>query len=110
MTDNDKKRIYKELAAAFTDEAIERSDGRVTGRGYSTTGIKYQYVVNRLNEVLGLGNWRTHREITVKPFTNIKGRPAFEATCDLVLELGEWLDGKFVPWAEALADGGHTSF
>ena len=29
--------------------------------------------------------------------------------CDLVLELGEWVDGKFVAFAEALADGGHTS-
>ena len=109
MTNEDKKKIYQQLAAAFPEEAIERTDGRVTGRGYSTTGIKYQYVVNRLNEVLGLGNWRTHREISTREITTTKGRAAFEATCDLILELGTWTDGKFVVWAEALADGGHTS-
>ena len=78
-------------------------------RGYSTTGIGYQYVVNRLNEVLGPGSFRAHRTVTVKQLATAKGRPAFEAICDLTLELGEWVDDKFVVWAEALADGGHTS-
>jgi hypothetical protein len=109
MTSEEKRKVYQQLAAPFPEEAIERTDGRVTGRGYSTTGIKYQYVVNRLNEVVGLGNWRPHREITVREVTTAKGRPAFEAVCDITLELGEWVNGQFVVWAEALADGGHTA-
>ena len=47
MTNEEKKKIYMALAAGFPEEAIERTDGRVTGRGYSTTGIKYQYIASR---------------------------------------------------------------
>ena len=96
-------------AGRISEEAIERTDGRQTGKGYSTTGIKAQFVINRLNETLGIGGWRTHRTIVVKELTTNSGRKAYEAVCDLVLELGEWTDGTFVPFAEALADGGHIS-
>lgn len=109
MTHEEKKKIYGALAAPFPEDAIERTDGRVTGKGYSTTGLKYQYVANRLNEVLGIGGWRAHRTVTVKPVTTSKGRDAFEAICDITLELGEWTDGQFVVFAESLADGGHTA-
>jgi hypothetical protein len=109
MTTDEKKKVYAALSAPFPAEAIERTEARITGRGYSTTGIKYQYVVNRLNEVLGIGSYRAHRTVTVKELQTAKGRPAFEAICDLTLELGEWVNGDFVCWAESLADGGHTS-
>ena len=109
MTTDEKKKIYAALSSNFPAEAIERTDGRITGRGYSTTGIKYQYVVNRLNEVLGIGSYRAHRTVTVKEIQTAKGRPAFESICDLTLELGEWVNGEFICWAESLADGGHTS-
>ena len=109
MTSDEKKKLYAALSAPFPEEAIERTDGRVTGRGYSTTGIKYQYVVNRLNEVLGIGSYRAHRTVNVKEMQTAKGRPAFEAICDMTLELGEWVSGEFVCFAESLADGGHTS-
>ena len=109
MTHEEKRKIYAALSAPFPEEAIERTDGRVTGRGYSTTGIKYQYIANRLNEVLGIGGWRAHRTVTVKAVTTAKGREAFEAICDITLELGDWIDGQFVAWAESLADGGHTA-
>ena len=109
MNIDDKQKIYTALAAAFPEEAIERTDGRVTGKGYSTTGIKYQYVVNRLNEVLGVGGWRAHRNVTVKEITTSSGKKAHEAICELVLQLGSWVDGEFQVMAEAIGDGGHTS-
>jgi hypothetical protein len=109
MTVDDRKTIYMALAAPFPEEAIERSDGRVTGKGYSTTGIKYQYVVNRLNDVLGLGGFRVNRITTVRESTTSKGRTVFEATCEVRILLGEWREGSFVPFAEAIADGGHTA-
>ena len=109
MTPEAKKKLYQQLSQPFPEEAIERTDGRQTGKGYSTTGIKAQFIINRLNEVLGIGGWRTHRKIAVKELTTSSGRKAYEAVCDLVLELGEWIDGTFVPFAEALADGGHVS-
>jgi hypothetical protein len=109
MTPEAKKALYKQLSQPFPEEAIERTDGRQTGKGYSTTGIKAQFIINRLNEALGIGGWRTHRKVAVKELTTNSGRKAYEAVCDLVLELGEWIDGTFVPFAEALADGGHVS-
>jgi len=109
MTANEKKALYATLSAPFPEDAIERTDGRVTGRGYSTTGIKYQCVVNRLNEVLGIGSYRAHRTVSVKEMQTAKGRPAFEAICDLTLELGEWINGEFVCFAGSLSDGAHQS-
>ena len=55
MTPEQKKALYKQLSQPFPEEAIERTDGLQTGKGYSTTGIKAQFIINRLNETLG--NW-----------------------------------------------------
>lgn len=109
MTNEEKKRIYAALAAPFPEEAIERTDGKQTGRGYNTTGLKAQYVIDRLNTVLGIGGWRVHREVTVREITTSSGRRMYEAVCDLVLELGEWVDDKFQVFAESVAYGGHVA-
>jgi hypothetical protein len=109
MTAEEKKKIYAALSAPFPENAIQRTEGRITGRGYDTTGIGYQFICNRLNEVLGVGGWRAHRTVTVKTITTSKGREAFEAICDLTLELGSWENGDFIVFAESLSDGGHTS-
>lgn len=109
MDENTRKKLYAALSAPFAEACIQRTEGRLTGRGYDTTGIAYQYIVNRLNEVLGVGGFRVHREVTVKPIQRNNGKPAFEAICDLTLELGEWANGTFFAFAESLADGGHVS-
>lgn len=109
MNEIDKKKVYALLAAPFPENCIQRTEGRLTGRGYDTTGIGYQHIVNRLNEVLGIGSFRAHRTVTVKEIKRSNGRPAFEAICDLTLELGEWVGGNFVAFAESLADGGHVA-
>jgi hypothetical protein len=109
MTNEEKRKIYLQLAAPFPEHCIQRTEGRLTGRGYDTTGIGYQHIANRLNEVLGVGGWRAHRTVTVKEIVRSNGRPAFEAICDITLELGEWIDGKFIVFAESRADGGHLA-
>ena len=109
MTSAEKKAIYAALAKPFDEHCIQRTEGRLTGRGYDTTGIGYQHIANRLNEVLGVGGWRAHRTVTVKEIVRSNGRPAFEAICDITLELGEWIDGSFVVFARVLADGGSVA-
>jgi hypothetical protein len=109
MTQQEKQKIYAALAAPFPEHCIQRTEGRTTGRGYDTTGIGYQFIANRLNEVLGVGGWRAHRTVTVKEVTRSNGRQAFEAICDITMELGEWIDGQFIVFAESLADGGHVA-
>jgi hypothetical protein len=105
VTTEEKRKIYAALAAPFPESCIQRTEGRVTGRGYDTTGIGYQHIANRLNEVLGIGGWRAHRTVTVKAVTTSKGRDAFEAICDITCEIGEWVNGDFMVFAESLADG-----
>ncbi len=109
MTKEERITLFAALSAPLPEEAVERTDGRVTGRGYSTSGYKYQFVVDRFNVVLGVGGWRAHRQVSVRAVTTVKGRTAYEAVCEIRLELGEFDDGRFVPFAEVLGDGGHQS-
>lgn len=109
MTKEERMKLFAALAAPFPEEAVERTSGAATGRGYDTTGIKYQWIADRLNEVLGVGGFRTERSITVKATTTAKGRPAYEAIADVRVQLGEWRDGEFVVFAEAWGDGGHMA-
>jgi len=109
MTQDERKKIYAALAAPFPEQCIQRTEGRITGRGYDTAGIGYQFIVNRLNEACGLGGWRAHRTLRTKEITTAKGRPAFESIADVTIELGAWVDGNFVAYADAVADGGHVS-
>ena len=109
MIKDERIKLYAALSAPFPEEAIERTDGHVTGRGYDTTGIKYQYLADRLNEVLGVGGFRTERTITVKGVTSAKGRQGYEAIAEVRLELGAWMDGMFIVIAQAWGDGGHIA-
>ena len=38
--------IYRALSKPFPEDAIERTKGTLTHKGYDTTGVKYQYIVN----------------------------------------------------------------
>ena len=98
MDENTRKKLYAALAAPFEANCIQ-ANGHVG----------YQHIINRLNEVLGLGAFRAHRTITVKEMKSSTGNATFEAICDLTLELGNWVDGNFVTFAESLADGGNTA-
>ncbi len=103
------QQIFRRLAEPFPEEAVERTRGDVTRKGYDTTGIKYQYVVNRLNEVLGVGGFRVDRDFKVSERQTRNGNAAYEVTCDLTMQLGGWDEGRFVPFAEATGTGGHIS-
>lgn len=99
----------------FPAEAIERSFGGQTGRGYDTTGYGYQYVADRLSRVFGIGNWRVlhSQEVQVGSWGN-PPRKNFTAVCDMTLELGHWTenaDGQvyFRTTAQAPGYGSHTS-
>ena len=109
FTSEQLREIYRRLAEPFPEEAIERTRADVTKKGYDTSGIKYQYVVNRLNEVLGVGGFRVTREFALRERQSRSGYPMVEATCDLTMQLGQWVDGQFQPFAEATGTGGHVA-
>ena len=53
----DTKKIYELLSADMPKEAVQNSKKEETRKGYDTSGFQYQYLVNRFNEVLGIGGW-----------------------------------------------------
>lgn len=120
MTSDERKKIYELLSAPFPDEMVSRTysdDRQVNGKtvkgthkGYDTTGIGYQFVVNRLNEVLGVGGYRVTRKIKVTEGKTGTGKPCYTSSVEVTIALGEWgVENIFYPFAEAVGDGGHTS-
>lgn len=109
LTREELQEIYRRLAEPFPPEAVERTSAAVTHKGYDTSGIKYQHIANRLNEVLGVGGFRTERTFSVREKQTRSGGVMFEVTCDLVMQLGQWANGQFVAFAEATGTGGHAS-
>lgn len=51
------KTLFERLSAPLPEEAVQRSKGVETHKGYDTTGFGYQFIVNRFNEVLEIGGW-----------------------------------------------------
>lgn len=56
FTANELNQMYPLLRAPIREDAIERTNGRETGKGYDTTSYRYQALVDRMNEVLGPGH------------------------------------------------------
>jgi hypothetical protein len=72
--------IYQKLSAPFSDDAIQRTKGTETKKHYDTSGIGYQYLVNRFNEVLG-NQWGYDWEVlkTIEGQYG-SGKPNYEIT------------------------------
>ena len=89
-------KIYKELSKPLGKEAIQRTEKDKTKKGYDTTGYGYQYIVNRFNEVLGVGNWNWGFEIMKEKSGAFKSGTHFEeitggATIKIKINAKEWL-------------------
>jgi len=83
--------IYDELlraVSALPKEAVETASKEATGKGYDTTGYQYQFLVNILNEMIGLCNWsfdyKIIKEIERK-WSN--GKPYHEITAEITIEI-----------------------
>ena len=86
---NDKN--LEQIMADFPERVIERSDGKKTGRGYDTTGIKLQALIDRFNAVFGMGHyWFEDLTFTEYPETKTKhGKTMYhrKAAFNLVIDL-----------------------
>lgn len=97
--------IYAALAQDLPEKAVERTLGSKTGKGYDTTGYKYQYVVNRFNEVLGITNWWfTHEIVDTQNVQTSRGnsRIAVSVTTTITIRIGDREVSKTL-------SGGHNS-
>jgi len=94
--------IYEKLSAPMPEEAVEGSKGAVTGKGYDTSGYRYQYCVNRFNEVLSILGWTfSYEEIDRLDGTDKSGRPRISVTMDCTIEICEGM--------KRTCSGGHIS-
>ncbi|MGH1502806.1 MAG: Rad52/Rad22 family DNA repair protein [Acidimicrobiales bacterium] len=86
----------------FPPKHIERTDKRKTKKAYDTVGVKYQAVVDRMNEVLGVDGWSMEAVLLREAEgTYTKGTPWYEVTVKVILSL--------TSGATRVAAGGHKS-
>lgn len=104
------KEIIEQLSEKLSDDAIQRTNGKETKKGYDTTGYGYQYAVDRFNEVLGLDWGFTYQILDVtkgkyqdKEYNGkvVPGKPFVSITVDVSIFVQ---DKRGRPCA-----GGHTS-
>ena len=101
--------VYSELSALLPKEAIQKADKMETKKGYSTTGYSSQYIVNRMNEVLGIDGWNadykikaTHRGVFAS------GKPYIDLTVETTITV--YLKGtESIVSLTRKAIGGHVS-
>lgn len=80
--------IYNCLRAKLPEEAVERASRDKTKKGYDTTGYRYQYVVDRLNEVCGIDGWDFDFEILdVRDGKFASGKPFVEIAVAVTVRL-----------------------
>lgn len=78
--------IYTELSKEFASSVKKHSEGAKTGKGYDTTGIPYQYCVNRFNEVLGPQNWNYSSKLLERiDGTSKSGAPRIALTYEMTI-------------------------
>lgn len=96
------QQVYKELSTDFPESVVERTKASVTKRGYDTTGLKSQAIVDRLNDVLTPWGWGY--KVTQENYQEEKtasGRRMWECNIDLEIT---------VLGAAKTHTGGHTAF
>jgi len=89
FTVNDLNKLFPLLRAPIRQDAVEATKGHQTGKGYDTTGYGYQALVDRLNEVVGIGHWDAL--VTDTTYTEGKystGRLKFVYELNIRLEIG----------------------
>lgn len=70
-----------EAVTALPPEAVERAKKELTRKGYDTTGYQYQFLVNVMNETLGIEGWGFDYEIVKEGMSKTsKGYDMFEVT------------------------------
>jgi hypothetical protein len=97
------------LMGSFPKAAEQRVAKGVSRKGYDSTGLGYQVIVNRMNTVVGVGNWGF--EITEK--TMVEGRtkgerPKTVFECDM--EILVWIKDEAGEKCSLPSFGGHVGF
>jgi len=68
-----RKEIFEQLSKPFDSDCIQRDSKAKTYKKYNAVFIKYQYLANRLSELLGAGGWEADLEVLDKWEGKTKG-------------------------------------
>lgn len=99
-----------ELQDSFTESEHQTSDGKMTGKGYDTFGIKPQALINRVNQVIGVTHYReVHDKIDITEKKTGGGKPQDKATYKVTVQIGNYCtvfcpDGQIKSCFEILAE------
>lgn len=99
------KEIYESLSVSFSgvEGAIQSTKKEQTKKGYDTTGIGYQHVVDRFNNVLGVDDWGFDFAVLKESSGTYKsGQSFFEVTVKVSIWVKERLNARHCV-------GGHIS-
>ena len=92
----------KQLSEKMDGNAIQRTKGVETKKGYDTTGVGYQFCVNRFNEVFGTDWGFSYHILKEVEGAYRSGQKYFNIT----VEVGIWVEK---PENVRACIGGHTS-
>lgn len=120
LQSSDLSAIYEALSEyAFPDSAVEATKKEETRQGYDTTGYKYQYLVNALNEIVGSNHWKLESKVLhLKEDKTKSGRDMFHIAMEITIQFGNWIvsettDGRsysiFAILDEKTSYGGNSS-
>jgi hypothetical protein len=82
--------IFKKFQEKFSEAAIQRTNGSETRKGYNTTGYGYQWIVDRLNDVL-FDQWGFEWEIIHSEKGNYQSGGSYY---DITVRVGIWIISK----------------
>ena len=103
--------LYRDFCSELPFDAIQRTKRSETKKGYDTDGYGYQYCIDKMNNIAGLGHWRIiSEEVFCDEGEYSSGRKAYEVGYDVIIQLGNWTPAGFQVLAETpKTPGGHVS-
>lgn len=75
--------VIAELSKKLSKDAIQRTKGSETRKGYDTDGYSYQYCVDRFNEVLGMDWGYDYKILKEKEGVYNNGTPFYDITVEV---------------------------
>lgn len=115
LTPEKLKELWPALSAPFPEDAVQEGETE-DSKGYDTIGYRYQYIFNRLNEVLpgGPANWRFKSRPEIVHVEQSASGKSYNVTVYIEFAIGNtvmYADGhtEFHPIAEAVGYGGATN-
>lgn len=112
--------IYEKLSKPFPPEALQHASRDMTSKKYDMTGVSHQYLIDRMNEVLGIGHWNISdiKETirTGEPW--VSGKAKADIHVSLKVQIGTWkthiennlATNYFEVWAERPGNGGRNLY